>query len=83
MKIFGQGAMSYFLSRMSYFPYFMILTEGWRKIEHFCAKIGCLPFSRACYFCANKKRNEYDEKDWKIKRMADVAGRLCDGDNFL
>ena len=33
MKIFGQGAMSYFLSRMSYFPYFMILTEGWRKLN--------------------------------------------------
>lgn len=33
MKIFGQGAMSYFLSRMSYFPYFMILTEVWRKLN--------------------------------------------------
>ena len=36
MKIFGQGAMSYFLSRMSYFPYFMILTEGWRKLNILC-----------------------------------------------
>ena len=53
------------------------------KIEHSCAKICCFPFFLACYFCANKKRNKYDEKDWKIKRMADVTGWLCDGDNLL
>lgn len=73
MKIFGQGAMSYFLSRMSYFPYFMILTEGWRKLNISVRKSVAFLISLACYFCANKKRNEYDEKDWKIKRMADVA----------
>lgn len=73
--------MSYFLSRMS--SIFHDFDGRVEKIEHLCAKIGCLPFSLACYFCANKKRNKYDEKDWKIKRMADVAGWLCDGDNFL
>lgn len=83
MKIFGQGAMSYFLSRMSYFPYFMILTEEWRKLNISVRKSVAFLFPALATFARTKKRNEYDEKDWKIKRMADVAGWLCDGDNFL
>lgn len=82
MKIFGQGAMSYFLSRMSYFPYFMILTEEWRKLNISVRKSVAFLFPRLLLL-REQKRNEYDEKDWKIKRMADVAGWLCDGDNFL
>lgn len=82
MKIFGQGAMSYFLSRMSYFPYFMILTEVWRKLNISVRKSVAFLFP-CLLLLREQKRNEYDEKDWKIKRMADVAGWLCDGDNFL
>ena len=72
MKIFGQGAILFSLKNVL-FSIFHDFDGRVEKIEHLCAKIGCLPFSLACYFCANKKRNEYDEKDWKIKRMADVA----------
>lgn len=72
MKIFGQGAMSYFLSRMSYFPYFMILTEGWRKLNISVRKSVAFLFP-CLLLLREQKRNEYDEKDWKIKRMADVA----------
>lgn len=50
MKIFGQGAMSYFLSRMSYFPYFMILTEGWRKLNISVRKSVAFLFSALATF---------------------------------
>ena len=83
MKIFAQGAMSYFLSSMSYFPYFMNWTEGWRKLNIPVRKSVAFFFPVLATFVRTKKRNKYDEKDWKIKRMADVAGWLCSGDNFL
>ena len=73
MMNFDKGAVSYFLINMSYFLHFMEVIREWGKLNISVRKSVAFLFFRACYFCANKKRNEYDEKDWKIKRMADVA----------
>lgn len=75
--------MSYFLSRMSYFPYFMILTEGWRKLNISVRKSVAFLFPLLATFARTKKETNMTKKIGKLKRMADVAGWLCDGDNFL
>ena len=66
MKIFGQGAMSYFLSRMSYFPYFMILTEGWRKLNISVRKSVAFLFSTLATFARTKKETNMTKKIGKL-----------------
>lgn len=66
MKIFGQGAMSYFLSRMSYFPYFMILTEGWRKLNISVRKSVAFLFSALATFARTKKETNMTKKIGKL-----------------
>ena len=66
MKIFGQGAMSYFLSRMSYFPYFMILTEGWRKLNISVRKSVAFLFPLLATFARTKKETNMTKKIGKL-----------------
>lgn len=66
MKIFGQGAMSYFLSRMSYFPYFMILTEEWRKLNISVRKSVAFLFSLLATFARTKKETNMTKKIGKL-----------------
>ena len=49
MKIFGQGA-------MSYFPYFMILTEEWRKLNISVRKSVAFLFPALATFARTKKK---------------------------
>lgn len=83
MMNFDKGAVSYFSINMSYFLHFMEAMREWGKLNISVRKSVAFLFFALATFARTKKRNEYDEKDWKIKRMADVAGWLCDGDNFL
>lgn len=82
MMNFDKGAVSYFLINMSYFLHFMEVIREWGKLNISVRKSVAFLFP-CLLLLREQKRNEYDEKDWKIKRMADVAGWLCDGDNFL
>lgn len=66
MKIFGQGAMFYFLLSMSYFPYFMKLTEGWRKLNISVRKLIVFLFCMLATFARTKKETNMTKKIGKL-----------------
>ena len=70
MKIFGQGAMSYFLSRMSYFPYFMILTEEWRKLNISVRKSVAFLFSLLATFARTKKKRIWGQRIFQVGKLS-------------
>jgi membrane fusion protein (multidrug efflux system) len=66
MKIFGQGAMFYFLLSMSYFPYFMKLTEGWRRLNISVRKLIVFLFCMLATFARTKKETNMTKKIGKL-----------------
>lgn len=74
MKIFGQGTMFYFLSSMSYFPYFMKLTEGWRKLNISVRKLVVFLFFMLATFARTKKETNMTEKIGNLGAWLMVLG---------
>ena len=66
MNIFGQGAMFYFLSSMSYFPYFTNLKEGWGKLNIPVRKLVAFLFFLLATFARTKKETNMAKKIGKL-----------------